>query len=168
MYHGFADPFISPYISLDYYTALIGTQGNEGRGGWQQVDWQQGDPLAKTQDFALLFPVPGMNHCAGGPGANVFNGPDNLGGIEDPEHDVVMALDRWVSTGVAPKQIIATKFVNDVPSNGVAFTRPLCPYPQVARYMGKGAPTSAASFACVAEEHVSNGPKISDFTEGGR
>jgi feruloyl esterase len=168
MYHGFADPFISPYISLDYYTALIGTQGNEGRGGWQQVDWQQGDPLAKTQDFALLFPVPGMNHCAGGPGANVFNGPDNLGGIEDPEHDVVMALDRWVSTGVAPKQIIATKFVNDVPSNGVAFTRPLCPYPQVARYMGKGDPTSAASFACVAEEHVSNGPKISDFTEGGR
>src|SRR5258708_4837138 len=78
-----------------------------------------------------LFMVPGRTHGAGGPGAIVFNGPANLGGIEDPDHDVVMALDRWISSGVAPKQIIATKFVDDTPSKGVAFTRPLCPYPEV-------------------------------------
>ena len=103
-----------------------------------------------------------MNHCAGGPGANVFNGPANPGGIEDPDHDVVMALDRWVSMGVAPKQIIATKFVDDTPSKGVAFTRPLCPYPEVARYKGTGNPTYAASFACV-DDHDSNGPRLGDF-----
>lgn len=173
MYHGFADPFITPFISLDYYTAVIDTLGDEvhhdgnhddGHHHDVQGDGGQDDALAETRDFARLFMVPGMNHCAGGPGANVFNGPDNLGGIEDPDHDVVMALDRWVSTGVAPKQIIATKFVDDAPSKGVAFTRPLCPYPEVARYKGKGDPTYATNFACVVEDgHISNGPKIDDF-----
>jgi feruloyl esterase len=166
MYHGFADPFISSFISLDYYTAVIDTMGDEGhhdgnRGGGHD------NTLTETRGFARLFMVPGMNHCAGGPGANVFNGPDNLGGIEDPDHDVVMALDRWVSSGIAPEQIIATKFVDDTPSKGVAFTRPLCPYPEVARYKGKGDPTLATSFACVVEDHISNGPKIDDFVTSG-
>lgn len=149
MYHGFADPFISSFISLDYYTALAGIE----KGG-----------LSETQDFARLFMVPGMNHCAGGPGANVFNGPDNLGGAEDPDHDVVMALDRWVSTGEAPKTIIATKFVNDSPSMGIAFQRPLCPYPAVAQFNGKGNPALASSFTCVPQQPgLSNGPEIADF-----
>jgi feruloyl esterase len=166
MYHGFADPFISSFISLDYYTAIIETMGDDGhhdgnRGGGHD------NPLAETRGFARLFMVPGMNHCAGGPGANVFNGPDNLGGIEDPDHDVVMALDRWVSSGIAPEQIIATKFVDDTPSKGVAFTRPLCPYPEVARYKGKDDPALATSFACVVEDHISNGPKIDDFVTSG-
>jgi feruloyl esterase len=169
MYHGFADPFITPFISLDYYTALVGTQGGQGQHDGHHNDGQRGgghdgdDALAETREFARLFMVPGMNHCAGGPGANVFNGPDNLGGIEDADHDVVMALDHWVSTGDAPKQIIATKYVDDTPSKGVAFTRPLCPYPEVAQYKGKGDPAYAANFACVAQDHVNNGPKIDDF-----
>jgi feruloyl esterase len=153
MYHGWADPFISSFISPDYYTALIGTQDGK---------------VEDTQNFARLFMVPGMNHCGGGPGANVFNGPDNLGGPEDPDHDVVMALDRWVSTGEAPKQIIATKFVNDTPSMGIAFQRPLCPYPDVASYRGKGDPTSASSFTCVPQQPgVSNGPELDDFVAPG-
>lgn len=157
MYHGFADPFISPLISLDYYTAVIGTRHDDDRDGGHD------GALEKTRDFARLFMVPGMNHCAGGPGANVFNGPNNLGGIEDPDHDVVMALDRWISSGVAPKQIIATKFVDDTPSKGVAFTRPLCPYPEVARYKGTGEPTYAANFACIVDHRDSNGPRLGDF-----
>jgi feruloyl esterase len=166
MYHGFADPAISPLISLDYYTAVIGTQGDEGYGNGRRKD-----ALEETRDFALLFTAPGMNHCAGGPGANVFgnymfNPVGN--GLEDPDHDVVMALDRWVSTGVAPKQIIATKFVDDKPSKGIAFTRPLCPYPEVARYKGTGDPTYFVNFACVMENHhVSNGPKMDDFVTPG-
>jgi feruloyl esterase len=158
MYHGFADPFITPFISLDYYTAVIGAQRHNDN---NRNSGQDG-ALEGTRGFARLFMVPGMNHCAGGPGANIFNGPANLGGIEDPDHDVVMALDRWVSTGAAPKQIIATKFIDDTPSKGVAFTRPLCPYPEVASYKGTGNPTYAANFACVID-HDKNGPRLADF-----
>jgi Tannase and feruloyl esterase len=151
MYHGLADPFVSPLGSLNYYTAMIGANGR-GPGA-----------LKQTQSFARLFLAPGVTHCGGGPGANVFNGPDNLGGPEDADHDVFLALRQWVEQGIAPKQIIGTKYVNDNPANGVAFTRPMCPYPQLARYRGFGDKTEAANFVCVTDDSDSNGPIIDDF-----
>jgi Tannase and feruloyl esterase len=151
LYHGFADPFVTPLGSLDYYTAMIGANGH-GQGA-----------VKETQSFARLFMAPGVTHCGGGPGANVFNGPDNLGGPEDSDHDVFLALRQWVEQGIAPKRIIGTKYVNDNSANGVAFTRPMCPYPQQARYRGAGATTDATNFACVSDESDSNGPIIADF-----
>ena len=59
------------------------------------------------------------------------------------------ALERWVEQGTAPASIIATHYVNNVASQGVAFQRPLCPFPQRAEYIGQGDPNNAASFACV-------------------
>jgi feruloyl esterase len=82
----------------------------------------------------------------------VFNGDDNLGGPRDSDHDVLSALVRWVEQGDAPDRIIATKFVNDKPAAGVAFTRPLCPYPQLPAYRGTGDTNDAASFVCRADE----------------
>jgi len=58
------------------------------------------------------------------------------------------ALERWVEQGVAPEKIIASHYVDGDPARGVQFERPLCPYPQVARYDGRGKPSDAASFAC--------------------
>ena len=59
------------------------------------------------------------------------------------------ALERWVEKGAAPDRIIATKYKMDGnPTSGVARTRPLCPYPQVARYTGKGSTNEAANFTC--------------------
>ena len=107
--------------------------------------------------------APGMTHCAGGPGANVFNGPDNLGGPEDSDHDVFLALRHWVEDGITPKRIIGTKYVGDKPVNGVAFTRPMCPYPQHASYRGSGTTTDAANFLCMMDETDSNGAIIADF-----
>lgn len=105
--------------------------------------------------------VPGMNHCAGGPGANSFGGAYQPAGSPlDPQHDMVEALDAWVSQGAAPNQIIATKYNNDQPSQGAAFTRPLCPYPQTAQYSGQGDATNATSFNCVADEPDKNGPPL--------
>ena len=152
MYHGFADPFVTPLGSLDYYTAMIGANGHHGPGA-----------VKETQSFARLFMAPGVTHCGGGPGANVFNGPDNLGGPEDSDHDVFLALRQWVEQGIAPTRIIGTKYVNDNSANGVAFTRPMCPYPQQARYRGAGATTDATNFACVSDEPDSNGSIIDDF-----
>ena len=83
-------------------------------------------------DFFRLFMAPGMLHCGGGPGPNAFGqGYATAPALSiDPEHDVVSALERWVELGVAPKRIIAAKYINDDPVQGVARTRPLCVYPK--------------------------------------
>jgi hypothetical protein len=86
----------------------------------------------KTTDFFRLFMVPGMAHCAGGVG------PD--------QNDAVTAVIDWVEKGKAPDTLIASKMA----SGQVVRTRPLCPYPQVARYKGQGSIDEAASFSCVA------------------
>jgi feruloyl esterase len=86
----------------------------------------------ETKDFFRLFMVPGMSHCAGG------LGPDR--------HDPVTAMIDWVEKGQAPASLKASKVVN----NQVVRTRPLCPYPQVARYKGQGSIDEADNFSCVA------------------
>jgi len=62
-----------------------------------------------------------------------------------------------------PSQSSASNPIGDKPGNGVAFTRPMCPYSQRAQYRGSGATTDAASFVCVDDESDSNGPIIADF-----
>jgi feruloyl esterase len=84
----------------------------------------------ETAEFFRLFMAPGMQHCAGGPGPNTF--------------DAIGALERWVEDGAAPDEIVATHRTAGV----VDRTRPLCPYPQVARWDGTGDPDDAASFTC--------------------
>lgn len=81
-------------------------------------------------DFLRLFMVPGMTHCAGGVG------PD--------QNDAVTAVIDWVEKGVAPDRIVARKIVDGKTTR----SRPLCPYPQVARYKGSGSIDDSASFQC--------------------
>lgn len=107
---------------------------------------------AQTQDFLRLFMVPGMAHCAGGPGAVNFSTAtrDSVPPVSDARHDMAVALEEWVEKGRAPDTLIATKF--DRPKaddRRIVFQRPLCVYPKVARYEG-GPTDQAASFACVA------------------
>ena len=90
-----------------------------------------------------------MGHCGGGPGPNSFG--NGLPIPEDPEHDIFLALVNWVEFGTAPDQIIATKYVNDNPANGIAFTRPLCVFPKIAKYKGSGNAADATNWACVNE-----------------
>jgi len=111
-YHGWSDPQISPGNSVQYY---------------QRVEQALGP---KVRDAYRLFVAPGMGHCRGGEGPNVF--------------DVVTALEQWVEQKHAPDQIIASHATNGT----VDRTRPLCPYPQVAWYSGSGSPDDAANFSC--------------------
>jgi feruloyl esterase len=96
-------------------------------------------------DFYRLFLVPGMSHCGGGLGPNSFgNGPAVA--KDDPERDLLTALDRWVEKGIAPDHFIGTgKSITDP---GKPLTRPLCAYPKTARYKGSGDPNDAANFSC--------------------
>jgi feruloyl esterase len=84
-----------------------------------------------TTDFVRLFMMPGVAHCGGGVG------PDRI--------DAVTAVVDWVEKGKAPDSLLASKVTNGT----VVRTRPLCPYPQVARYTGQGSIDEAASFRCV-------------------
>ena len=108
LYHGWSDAAIPPQNAIDYYTSVV------RRMGMKNVD-----------SFVRLYMVPGMQHCGGGPGPNVFN--------------MAAPMERWVEEGAAPAQIVARKDER---------TRPLCPYPQVAKYMGKGSTDDAANFVC--------------------
>ena len=85
---------------------------------------------AKTIESIRLFMAPGMSHCAGGEGPSSF--------------DALSAIEQWVENAKAPAEIIASHL-----SSGVADrTRPLCPYPQVARYTGSGSTDDEKNFAC--------------------
>ncbi|MEJ0075490.1 MAG: tannase/feruloyl esterase family alpha/beta hydrolase [Alphaproteobacteria bacterium] len=145
MYHGWADPLIPPQSSINYFNAVAKIDRGNGpdRDDVQKVDFRPGeDPkLDKTQRYARLFMVPGMFHCSGGPGPNVF--------------DALTPLVQWVEQGVAPETILATKFVADTPP-AVQMTRPLCLYPKVAKYKGSGATNVAANFVCVTDERDFN------------
>jgi feruloyl esterase len=85
-----------------------------------------------TTDFYRLFMVPGMFHCGGGIGTSVF--------------DAFTPLVEWVEKGIAPQAIAAARVVD----GKTVRTRPLCPYPQVAKYKGSGNVDDAASFSCAA------------------
>jgi feruloyl esterase len=97
------------------------------------VDYYEKAVAANGRDgtsFMRLFMIPGMAHCAGGVG------PD--------QYDAVSAVIDWVEKGVAPDSLVAKKIVN----GEVTRSRPLCPYPQVARYRGQGSTDDAANFEC--------------------
>jgi feruloyl esterase len=111
--------------------------------------------LERTQRFYRLFMVPGMRHCYFGPGATSFGGVgQQIPPGRDPAHDVQAALERWAEHGVAPDRITATKYTDDAPATRtIRLTRPLCVYPQVARYLGTGDPNDARNFTCGDDEH---------------
>jgi feruloyl esterase len=85
---------------------------------------------AKVSRSLRLFMVPGMGHCSGGEGPNTF--------------DMMVPLEQWVEKGEAPTRIVASHSTN----GKIDRTRPLCPYPQVARYMGTGSTDEAENFTC--------------------
>ncbi|WP_345816700.1 tannase/feruloyl esterase family alpha/beta hydrolase (plasmid) [Paraburkholderia sp. PREW-6R] len=84
-----------------------------------------------ASQFMRLFAVPNMGHCGGGNGTTSF--------------DMLQALENWVEKGQAPDSVLATAPAG-TPWPGR--TRPLCPYPKVARYKGSGSIEDAASFSC--------------------
>lgn len=113
MYHGWSDTTISPMGTVDYFESI---EGRLGQG-----------VVGKSIE---LYMVPGMGHCKGGVGTDLF---DKMG-----------AMEQWVTTGTAPAEILASHRTGAV----VDRTRPLCPFGQVAAYKGGGSTNDAANFVC--------------------
>ena len=110
LYHGLSDQGLSPLDTADWYDRL--RSANTGH----------------VEDWARLFLVPGMTHCAGGKATDEF--------------DMLTAIQDWVENAHPPDRIVA---------RGKSFpglTRPLCPYPKIARFSG-GDPRSQANFRCM-------------------
>jgi len=111
LWHGESDPGPSPVGTLDY---------------------AKGVAKSDTRDAAAslrTYMLPGVEHCRGGPGADLV---DWLG-----------ALDAWVDRGQAPGTLVATRADGKI-------SRPVCVWPQVVRREGEGDPDAAASWSCVA------------------
>lgn len=124
VYHGVSDPIFSADDSANWARGVAANH-------------------ADANAFARLYLVPGMGHCSGGPATDQF--------------DMLASLVDWVERGVAPDQVTASARgagnlggVNaEIPVGWAANrTRPLCPWPLVARYNGSGSVDSAASFSC--------------------
>jgi feruloyl esterase len=137
MYHGWADPLIPAQSSVNYFNALVSNNRHAPVG----TAMGRVAALEQTQSYARLFMAPGLFHCSGGPGPNVF--------------DALTPLVAWVEAGVAPETIVAAKFGNTTPPT-VQMTRPLCVYPKIAKYNGSGNPNVATSFTCVTDEEPFN------------
>lgn len=130
LYHGWNDPAIPATMSIDYYEGVVKKIGEE-----------------KTENAVRLYLVPGMQHCAFGPGATEFG--QGMGPRSDAQHDIFTALEQWVEKGTAPEALTAEKSEGKGVERKAVMTRPLCPYPERAKYDGKGDSHQAKSFACV-------------------
>jgi acetyl esterase/lipase len=121
LWHGWADPALPPLRTVEYFERVRTTMG------------------AKTADNMLrLFMVPGVQHCLGGPGPNSFGQFGASTHSANPEEDLSLALERWVETGSAPKDLLARHADNPlvaaldsiVPATGE--TALICAYPKIA------------------------------------
>jgi len=125
IYHGTADSMFSSDDSTTYYNNLRQANGGD------------------ASKVARFYRVPGMNHCSEGPSTDQF--------------DMLTPLVAWVEKGIAPDRVVANvrgagnpAGVNaDLPSGwSPVRSRPLCPYPKVARYKGSGSMELADNFSC--------------------
>jgi Tannase and feruloyl esterase len=130
--HGWADAAVTPWGTIQYYRNI-----------------QQKMGPAAAQRFVRLFMAPGMMHCGGGPGPNIF--------------DAVAAIEQWREKNQAPETIIAARYADStavltgMPTGKPLSTRPLCAYPNVARWIGKGSPDEAQNYVCRAASNDRRG-----------
>jgi feruloyl esterase len=124
-------PFLSTFAARGKMIVYNGL-ADQGLASSVLVDWYEQmleATGAPARDSIRLFLVPGMLHCGGGEATDRF--------------EMLDALSDWVERGNAPERILARS------TRDPATSRPLCPYPTIARYTG-GDANSAASFACAA------------------
>jgi hypothetical protein len=131
LYHGWEDPAIPAINTVNYYQSVLAKMGQRD-----------------ADSFVRLYMVPGMQHCDNGPGPDSFGQVGKLT-FDDPQHSVDAALEQWVEKGTAPSTIITSKYSAE-DKHHATMTRPLCVYPQGAKYKGSGDTNDAANFVCEA------------------
>ena len=129
------NPDISPFIRGGGKLVLWHGWNDPGPSPYATADYFErvqkttGPKLGKQSlaSSARFFLAPGVEHCGGGPGPDQF--------------DLLGTLESWVEADKAPDSLVATK-------RGSPISRPLCPYPQAAKFKGEGDPNDAKNFTC--------------------
>lgn len=116
VWHGGNDSALSVRATTEYLAQVTAAVGG----------------AANADQFLRYYVAPGVNHCAGGPGADTA--------------DLLTALDRWVTRGRAPGNLTASKI--EAGTGATVFQRPLCVYPGFPQYKGRGDPALASSYRC--------------------
>ena len=132
LYHGWNDPAIPALSTVDYYGDVVAKSGQ-----------------STADSFVRLYMIPGVQHCGGGPGADMI-GQNGSWPAVDPQHNVRLALEQWVEKGTAPDTLVAARVDPAAAQPVPTMTRLLCPYPEAAKYKGSGDPSRADSFQCAA------------------
>jgi hypothetical protein len=112
LWHGLEDQHITPRSTIEYYDEMRNLMDSD-----------------RAEQFAKLYLFPGVAHCGGGDGPNVF--------------DILTPVMAWTETGTKPGKVVAS--ILDT-SGQATRTRPVFPYPTVARYTGSGSTDDAANF----------------------
>jgi feruloyl esterase len=173
-YHGWNDAVVAPHTSPNYVHALAQFERLKGLSPAafdQAVESLSAADVAAAaqaqapvvQQYHRLFMLPNVAHCGGG------SGPSNIGGgtgdplpaFRDADHDVVLAVARWVEQGVAPEAIVATTLKDGAATR----QRPICVYPKQARYNGSGDINVASNFSCVAPGAEQPGASTADLNQ---
>lgn len=127
IYHGLADQTDMVTYNIQNYDRIVAHQPNGG--------------LKNVQATARLFLAPNVGHCGGADGPS-WQSPGQVG--YNPDGDPLALVIRWVEEGKAPETLLASQ----VKDGKVVRTRPLCVYPKMARYKGKGSIDEAENFTC--------------------
>lgn len=131
IYHGWNDPAISPWNTVNYAKQVTTTMGAD-----------------RAASMLRVYLVPGMEHCINGPGPNLL-GQLSAPAAAGPGTGALDLLQIWVEKGQAPGIVLAAK-ITGTREAPIRTVRPLCPWPQEAKYDGKGDPKVPGSFTCVA------------------
>jgi feruloyl esterase len=123
IWHDFSDEKLSPYVSINYYKQLAARHGG----------------YASLQKNVRLFMIPDAGHCS-------------MSGVGPGNFDPLTAMEDWVEKGKAPDALLA-KLYNPLsplidPSKTPLRTMPLCKFPEMAHYSGKGDLKEAANWTC--------------------
>lgn len=127
LFHGWDDTTVPAFNSVNFYEAVLAVDNKARR---------------DAKDNMRVYMAPGVGHCQGGQGAD--------------SQELLYVMAKWVEgraePGSAANPVLAWKQAPGAPADisGASFTRPLCPYPQHAQYVGgrRGNPASAADYAC--------------------
>ncbi len=132
LYQGWNDPAVAPRSAIRYFKTVADR-----------------NPRQAAQSMRLYM-VPGMQHCNGGPGATFFGQTVSFDAPElnNPQHDVNLALEQWVKQGIAPDTLIASQTLVPAVAGQPSRTRPLCAYPGTITYKGSGDTNDASNFSC--------------------
>jgi feruloyl esterase len=131
IYHGWADAAIPPQQTIDFYTSVL----------------QQSGPAALHS--SRLFMIPGMQHCYGGTGAELFGATSPAGEGALPENNISMALRLWVETGRVPDAVIGIRTPSpEFPEIRPGEERLHCAFPKRAVLMSGTDPSEAENYVC--------------------